>query len=115
MRVRRTGPFGIWSRNRASIGAALGLIQPPATLRACDMDKNDQLKRIRYNGSAVIEQFLPAGARAELEDVIRSRRHEVDTNEFLMFMSIRALLREDGMQSCESNREAGEIMALLNV
>jgi hypothetical protein len=68
------------------------------------MGKNNQLKRIRYNGSAVIEQLLPGGARAELEDVIRSRRHEVGTNEFLMFMSIRALLRAEGMQNCELNR-----------
>lgn len=31
-----------------------------------------------------------------------------------MFVSIRALLRKGGTASCDSDREAGEIMALLN-
>ena len=77
------------------------------------MNRNDLLKRIRHNGSGVIEQFLPSDARAELNDVIHDRRHEVDTDTFLMFMSVRALLRERGMPSCESDQEAGQIMALL--
>ena len=78
------------------------------------MDRNDLLKRIQRDGSGVVDQFLPSGAQAELEGVIRDRRHEVDAHAFLMFVSIRALLRERGMATCESDQEAGQIMAMLN-
>ncbi|TDV36113.1 hypothetical protein C7405_10414 [Paraburkholderia caballeronis] len=79
------------------------------------MNRSDLLKRIRLNGSGVVDQFLPSEAGAELERVIRDHRHEVDSDAFLMFVSIRALLRKDGMASCESDNEAGQIMAMLNV
>ncbi|QGZ59955.1 hypothetical protein [Paraburkholderia acidiphila] len=78
------------------------------------MDRTDLLKWIRRDGSGIVDRFLPLGARAELEDVIHDGRLEVDTNAYLMFVSIRALLLKDGMTSCDSDREAGQIMALLN-
>jgi len=78
------------------------------------MDKDDLLQWIRRNGSGIVDEFLPAGAEAELEGVIDDRRHEVDTDAFLMFVSIRALLRERGLPSVESDREAGRLMAMLN-
>jgi hypothetical protein len=77
------------------------------------MNRNDLLNRIRQDGADMIDRFLPSGARAELESVLGDRRHEVDADAWLMFMSIRALLRKDGMASCESDSEAGQIMALL--
>ncbi|RQS71207.1 hypothetical protein DID96_13535 [Burkholderia sp. Bp8963] len=79
------------------------------------MDRKDLLKWIRHDGSGVVEQFLPTDARAELDGVIRDRRHEIDANAFLMFVSIRAMLRDNGMTSCESDLEAGQIMALLQL
>lgn len=79
------------------------------------MDRNDVLDWIRLNGSAFVDQFLPSGAQSELDRVIHDCRHEVDTDAFLMFVSVRALLRERGMASCESDSEAGQIMALLNI
>jgi hypothetical protein len=77
------------------------------------MGRNDLLERIRRNGSGLVDQFLPSGAQAELNGLIRDRRHEIDADAFLMFVSIRALLRERGMAGCESDREAGQIMAML--
>ncbi|PLZ01520.1 hypothetical protein CY652_15515 [Burkholderia sp. WAC0059] len=70
------------------------------------MGRNERLKRIRRNGSGLVEQFLPTGARDELADVIRDRRPEIDTASFPMFLSIRVLLREYGMANCEPDREA---------
>lgn len=78
------------------------------------MNRNDLLKTIRRDGSGIVDEFLPSGATAELDGMIGERRHEVDADAFLMFVSIRALLRERGMTSCESDREAGLIMAMLN-
>ena len=78
------------------------------------MSRNDLLDRIRRDGSGIVERFLPVNACAELESVIRDGRHEVNAEAWMMFMSIRALLRQDGMASCESDGEAGQIMALLN-
>jgi hypothetical protein len=78
------------------------------------MNRTDLLTRIQRDGSRIVDRFLPLGARAELEGVIRDGRHEVDSDAYLMFVSIRALLRKDGMASCDSDREAGQIMALLN-
>lgn len=69
---------------------------------------------IRRDGTGLVDRFLPPGARAELEGVILDGRHEVDANAYLMFVSIRALLRQDGMADCDSDREAGQIMALLS-
>jgi hypothetical protein len=77
------------------------------------MDRHALVEWIRHNGSSFVDQFLPVGALAELESVIRDCRHEVDKDAFLMFASIRALLCKSGMTSCESEREAGQIMALL--
>jgi hypothetical protein len=79
------------------------------------MDRSDLLRWIRRDGSGIVDRFLPSGARAELEDVSLDGRHEVDADAYLMFMSIRALLRKDGMENGDSDREAGQIMALLNV
>ncbi|WP_396333797.1 hypothetical protein [Burkholderia anthina] len=42
------------------------------------MNRKDLFKWIRHDGSGVIEQFLPYDARAELDDVIFDRRHEID-------------------------------------
>lgn len=44
---------------------------------------------------------------------MRARREEVNSNEFLMFSAIRELPQRGGMASCESDQEAGQIMALL--
>ena len=78
------------------------------------MDRSNLLRWIQRDGSGLVDRFLPSGARAELEDVIRHGRHEVNADAYLMFISVRALLRKDGMASCDSDREAGQIMALLN-
>lgn len=78
------------------------------------MDRSDLLDRIRVNGRDIIDEFLPSGANAELEGLIGERRHEINAEAFLMFVSVRALLRGSGMPSCESDSEAGQIMALLN-
>ena len=78
------------------------------------MNRDELLNTIRRDGSGIVDEFLPSGAQAELDGVIDDRRHEVNTDAFLMFVSIRALLRERGMTSCESDREAGLIMAMLN-
>ncbi|MGN6652740.1 hypothetical protein [Trinickia sp.] len=78
------------------------------------MDRSNVLSWIQRDGSGLVDRFLPSGARAELEGVIRDGRHEVDADAYLMFISVRALLRKDGMASCDSDREAGQIMALLN-
>jgi hypothetical protein len=78
------------------------------------MNRDDLMNWIRRNGSGVVDEFLPSGAQAELDGIMHDRRHEVDQGAFLMFMSIRALLCERGMASCESDREAGQIMAMLH-
>ncbi|KVE35484.1 hypothetical protein [Burkholderia sp. TSV86] len=78
------------------------------------MDRTDLLKRIQRDGSSIVDQFLPFGARAELDGVIRDGHHEIDASAWLMFVSIRAILRNNGMGSCESDHEASQIMALLN-
>lgn len=78
------------------------------------MQRNDLLEWIRRNGSGLVDQFLPPGALAELNSVIHDRRHEINVDAFVMFVSIRALLREHGMASCESDCEAGQIMAMLS-
>ena len=77
------------------------------------MNRSELLKWIRRNGAGIVDEFLPSGAEAELEGVIRDGRHEVDTDAFLMFVSIRAVLRGRGMGTCESDSEAGQIMAML--
>ncbi|MGF6657778.1 hypothetical protein OKW34_008368 [Paraburkholderia youngii] len=79
------------------------------------MQRNDLLKWIRCNGSGIVDQFLSPGAETGLDSVIHDRRHEVDADSFQMFVSIRALLREHGMASCESDYEAGQIIARLSI
>ena len=78
------------------------------------MDRSNVLSWIQRDGSGLVDRFLPSGARAELEGVIRDGRHEVNADAYLMFISVRALLCKDGMAICDSDREAGQIMALLN-
>ncbi|CAD6553297.1 hypothetical protein LMG27952_05423 [Paraburkholderia hiiakae] len=78
------------------------------------MNRRDLLRRIRVNGVDVVDEFLPSDANAELESLIGDRRHEVNAEAFLMFVSVRAMLHGSGMPSCESDCEAGQIMALLN-
>lgn len=78
------------------------------------MGRTELLKWIRQDGSNIVDRFLPLEARAELDGVIHDGRHEVDADAYLMFVSVRALLRKDGMASYDSDREAGQIMALLN-
>ena len=78
------------------------------------MDRYDLLRRIRVDGRELVDEFLPSGANAELEGLIGEGRQEVDAEAFLMFVSVRALLRGSGMPSCESDFEAGQIIALLN-
>jgi hypothetical protein len=78
------------------------------------MDRTELLKWIRRDSSSLVDRFLPLDARAELDDVIHDGRHEVDADAYMMFVSVRALLRKDGMANYDSDREAGQIMALLN-
>lgn len=47
--------------------------------------------------------------------IILDRRHEIDEDAFLMFFSIRALLRKGGTVSREPDQEAGRIMARLKL
>lgn len=78
------------------------------------MGRNELLDLIRQDGTGIIDRFLPSGARAELERAIRDSHRNVDADAWLMFMSIRALLRNRGMPSCESDWEASHLMVLLN-
>lgn len=78
------------------------------------MRRNELLELIRHHGAGIIDRFLPSGARAELDSVIRAGHREVDAHAWLMFMSVRALLCNGGMPRCESDCEAGHVMALLN-
>ncbi|MGF6855138.1 hypothetical protein [Paraburkholderia sp. CI3] len=87
--------------------------EPLQTLES-GMERNDLLKWIRCNGADIVDRFLPPGAQGELDSLIHDHRHEIDAGAFLMFMSIRALLCERGMASCDSDREAGQIMAMLS-
>jgi hypothetical protein len=84
-----------------------------AALAEASMKRNDLLTLIQDDGRAVVEQFLPQDAAAGLLGILRARREEVNSNEFLMFSAIRELLQRGGMASCESDQEAGQIMALL--
>ena len=77
------------------------------------MRRNELLDLIRHDGAGIIDRFLPSGARAELDSVIGAGHREVDAHAWLMFMSVRALLRNGGMPRCESDCEAGHVMALL--
>lgn len=52
------------------------------------MDRMDLLKWVRRDGPGIVDRFLPSGARAELDGVIRDGRHEIDENAYLMFVSI---------------------------
>ncbi|MCG5076380.1 MULTISPECIES: hypothetical protein [Paraburkholderia] len=78
------------------------------------MNRNDLLRRIQVCGRDIIDEFLPSDANDDLDTLIGDRRHEVDAQAYRMFVSVRALLCESGMPSCESDCEAGQIMALLN-
>ncbi|MCP3708676.1 hypothetical protein M3I54_17030 [Paraburkholderia sp. CNPSo 3274] len=78
------------------------------------MNRSGLLECLRSNARDIIEEFLPPGANAELECLIGEHRHEIDAQAFLIFVSVRALLRESGLPSCELDCEAGQIMALLN-
>ncbi|TDG03698.1 hypothetical protein E1N52_33510 [Paraburkholderia guartelaensis] len=77
------------------------------------MDRTELLEQIRRNAPSIVAGFLPLGAQTELDRVIRDGRHEVDTNAYLMFVSLRAMLRKAGMPSFDSDSEAAQIMALL--
>ncbi|RQZ81332.1 hypothetical protein DF053_32020 [Burkholderia cepacia] len=79
------------------------------------MNRNDLLTGIQRDGSGVIEQFIPYDVRAEMDGVILDRLHEIDEDAFLMFFSIRALLRKGGTVSREPDQEAGRIMARLKL
>lgn len=78
------------------------------------MRRNELLELIRHHGAGIIDRFLPSGARPELDSVIGDGHSEVDAQTWLMFMSVRALLCNGGMPRCESDCEAGHVMALLN-
>ena len=78
------------------------------------MNRDELLQRIRVNGLDVIAEFLPAGPDGELKGLMGAHRHEVHAEAFRMFLSVRALLRENGMPSVESDCEAGQIMARLS-
>jgi hypothetical protein len=77
------------------------------------MNRNDLLKLVQDDGRAVVEQFLPKDAAAGLLGMLKAGRGEVNSEDFLMFSSIRALLQRRGMASFESYQEASRIMAML--
>ncbi|MFP3794719.1 hypothetical protein [Paraburkholderia sp. SIMBA_027] len=77
------------------------------------MDRTELLEQIRRDAPSIVDGFLPLDAQAELDQVIRDGHHEVDTKAYLMFMSVRAMLRKAGMPSFDSDSEAAQIMALL--
>lgn len=79
-----------------------------------EMDKTELFNRIRRDGSDLIDEFLPAGAQAQLEFVIEDGRQQVDADAFLMFVSVRAALRKRGMSEHASDCEAACMMAQLN-
>lgn len=78
-----------------------------------DMTKDDLVELIQRDAGAVVEEFLPSDAAAELVRMRRSRQDEVNANDFLMFTAVRELLRQDGKGQFESNMAASEIMRLL--
>lgn len=78
------------------------------------MDRTQLLERIRTHGREMVDEFLPSGANRELEELIGERRHEINADAYRVFVSLRALLRNHGVAGCESDSEAGQIMALLN-
>jgi hypothetical protein len=71
----------------------------------------DYLKRGRTD---LVLLHLPCDARKKLEALISDQRYEVDSEAYLVFSSVRALLRSHGMSDCESDREAGQVIAHLN-
>ncbi|WP_237577316.1 hypothetical protein [Mycetohabitans sp. B5] len=91
------------------IGTGSGTAPP-----GVEMNRNDLLKWIRNDGSAIVKQYLPNSASVTLDELLVGRRHEVDMNRFLMFYAVRALLQQHGMGPFESDRETGRIMALLD-
>ncbi|MBB3258487.1 hypothetical protein F4827_003355 [Paraburkholderia bannensis] len=78
------------------------------------MDRIHLLEQIRIRARELVEEFLPSSANLDLEAIIGERRQEVDADAYRLFVSVRAILREEGMPDCETATEAGQIMALLN-
>ncbi|MCP3718302.1 hypothetical protein [Paraburkholderia sp. CNPSo 3281] len=78
------------------------------------MNRDDLLRRIQVRGREIVDEYLPSDANVDLDNLIGDHRHEVDADAYRMFVSVRALLHDSGMSSCESDCEAGQIMALLN-
>lgn len=78
------------------------------------MDRVKLLELVRTHGRELVDEFLPPGANCKLEELINERRLEVDVNAYRVFVSLGALLQnQHGVRGCESNAEAGKIMALL--
>jgi len=78
------------------------------------MNRAQLLEQIRTHGRELVDEFLPSSANIDLEALIGERRHEVDADAYRLFVSVRAILCEEGMHRCETATEAGQIMALLN-
>ncbi|HTJ92089.1 MAG TPA: hypothetical protein VL424_03140 [Pararobbsia sp.] len=78
------------------------------------MSRDDLVEQLKAGEPDLIWQHLPSDAREKLDAVLSDQRYEVDARAFLMFSSVRALLRADGMTSCESDLEAGRVIAHLN-
>lgn len=76
------------------------------------MNRDDLLERIRVCGRDIVDEFLPEDANVDLDNLIGDHRHEVDADAYRLFVSLRALLRDSGMSSCESDCEAGQVLAL---
>lgn len=78
------------------------------------MNRDDLVEQLRNRGSDLIRRNLPRDARDKLDALISDRHYEVDTQAFMTFSSVRALLHEGGMSVCESDREAAQVLAHLN-
>ena len=78
------------------------------------MDRIQLVQRLRTHGREFVHEFLPVDANTELAALVDGRRQEVDADAYRIFMSIRALLQQHGMPGCESDCEAGKVMALFN-
>lgn len=78
------------------------------------MSRDELVDYVRRGGTDLVRLHLPCDARKNLDALLSDQRYRVDTEAYLVFSSIRALLRSGGMPDCESDREAGQVIAHLN-
>lgn len=78
------------------------------------MSRDELVNYLRRGGTDLVRLHLPCDARKKLDTLISDGRYQVDTEAYLVFSSVRALLRSGGMPDCESDRDAGQVIAHLN-